>query len=63
MARSRKIGPRRVELRMAPPKHAERRHARPGSGIKKARGVMVPKTQRRSPKSLTLRRARAGGGR
>lgn len=50
MARSRKAGLRRVELRMAPPEHAERRHARPGSGIKKARGVMLPKTQRRSPK-------------
>jgi hypothetical protein len=50
MARSRKAGPRRVELQMAPPKHAERRHARPGSGIKKARGVMRPKTRKRSPK-------------
>ena len=46
MARSRKAGPRRVELRMAPPKHAERRHARPGSGIKKARGVMLPSPPR-----------------
>ena len=63
MARSRKIGPRRVDLRMAPPKHAERRHARPGSGIKKARGVMLPKTQRRSLKFLMVRRAQAGGGR
>lgn len=42
--------PRRFDLRMAPPKYAERRHARPGSGIKKARGVMSPKTRRRSPK-------------
>jgi hypothetical protein len=50
MARSRKAGPQRIELRIAPPKHAERRHARPGSGIKKARGVMLPKTQKRSPK-------------
>jgi len=50
MPRSKKVGPRRVELRMAPPKHAERRHARPGSGIKKARGVMLPKSQKRSSK-------------
>ena len=42
--------PRRVEVRMAPPKYAERRHARPGSGIKRARGVMQPKTQKRSAK-------------
>ena len=33
--------PRRVETRMAPPPHAERQHARPGAGIKRARGVMV----------------------
>jgi hypothetical protein len=42
--------PRRVESRMAPPRYAERRHARPGSGIKKARGVMSQKTRKRSPK-------------
>jgi hypothetical protein len=42
--------PRRFEVRMAPPKYAERRHARPGSGIKKARGVMSQKTRRRSPR-------------
>lgn len=42
--------PRRFEVRMAPPRHAERRHARPGSGIKKARGVMSQKTRRQSPK-------------
>jgi hypothetical protein len=29
--------PRRVETRMAPPKYAERRHARPGAGIKRSR--------------------------
>jgi hypothetical protein len=29
--------PRRVESRLAPPKRAERRHARPGAGIKKSR--------------------------
>jgi hypothetical protein len=63
MARSKKAGalrrgatafqsdqPRRFEVHMAPPKYAERRHARPGSGIKKARGVMSQKTRRRSPK-------------
>jgi primosomal replication protein N len=42
--------PRRIEVRMAPPRRAERQHARPGSGIKKARGVMSQKTRRRSPK-------------
>jgi hypothetical protein len=42
--------PRRFESRMAPPKYAERHHARPGSGIKKARGVMSQKTRKRSPK-------------
>jgi hypothetical protein len=31
---------RRGDLRLAPPKQAERRHARPGAGIKRARGVM-----------------------
>ncbi len=35
--------PRRVESRLAPPPKAERRHARPGAGIKRARGVMVKK--------------------
>jgi hypothetical protein len=33
--------PRRVESKLAPPKQAERQHARPGAGIKRARGVMV----------------------
>ena len=33
--------PRRVEPRMAPPRYAERRHARPGAGIKRARAVMA----------------------
>jgi hypothetical protein len=31
---------RRSDLRMAPPKQAERQHARPGAGIKRSRGVM-----------------------
>jgi hypothetical protein len=30
--------PRRVEPRMAPPKRAERQHARPGAGIKRSPG-------------------------
>lgn len=29
--------PRRIETRMAPPRYAERRHARPGAGIKRSR--------------------------
>jgi hypothetical protein len=33
--------PRRVESRLAPPKHAERQHARPGAGIKRSRGTMA----------------------
>lgn len=33
----------RAETRMAPPKYAERRHARPGAGIKRSRGTMAPK--------------------
>jgi hypothetical protein len=32
--------PRRVESRLAPPKRAERRHARPGAGIKRSRANM-----------------------
>jgi hypothetical protein len=35
--------PRRVETRMAPPKYAERHHAKPGAGIKRARAAMAPK--------------------
>jgi hypothetical protein len=35
--------PRRIDVRVAPPKQAERRHARPGSGIKHARAAMLPK--------------------
>jgi hypothetical protein len=31
---------RRVESRMAPPKYAERQHARPGAGIKRSRATM-----------------------
>jgi hypothetical protein len=35
--------PRRVEARMAPPKYAERHHAKPGAGIKRSRANMAPK--------------------
>jgi hypothetical protein len=35
--------PRRVETRMAPPRYAERRHAKPGAGIKRSRANMAPK--------------------
>ena len=34
---------RRVEFRMAPPRYAERRHARPGAGIKCSRASMAPR--------------------
>jgi hypothetical protein len=37
--------PRRVETRMAPPKYAERQHARPGAGIKRSRANMSPKSR------------------
>lgn len=33
----------RVETRMAPPKYAERHHARPGAGIKRSRNTMAPR--------------------
>ena len=32
---------RAMEPRLAPPKRAERRHARPGAGIKRSRAVMA----------------------
>ena len=34
---------RRPESRLAPAKRAERRHARPGAGIKKSRAAMAKK--------------------
>ena len=37
--------PRRVENRMAPPKYAERHHAKPGAGIKRSRASMAPKSR------------------
>jgi hypothetical protein len=39
--------PRHVESRMAPPKRAERQHARPGAGIKRSRAAMLPKPRSR----------------
>jgi hypothetical protein len=33
--------PRRMEPRLAPPRYAERRHARPGAGIKRSRASMA----------------------
>jgi hypothetical protein len=37
--------PPRVESRMAPPRYAERRHARPGAGIKRSRANMTPRSR------------------
>ena len=36
--------PRRAEPRLAPPKHAERRHARPGAGIKRSRAQTLARS-------------------
>jgi len=36
---------RRVEPRMAPPKYAERRHAKPGAGVKRSRANMAPRSR------------------
>jgi hypothetical protein len=36
---------RTVEPRLAPPRQAERRRAKPGAGIKRARGVMTPRSR------------------
>jgi hypothetical protein len=35
--------PRRKDIHVAPPREAERQHARPGAGIKRARAVMSKK--------------------
>jgi len=35
--------PRRRDIHVAQPKHAERQRARPGAGIKRARAVMSKK--------------------
>ena len=37
--------PRRVESRLAPSRKAERQRARPGAGIKRARGVMAKRSR------------------
>jgi len=37
--------PRRIETRMAPPKYAERRHAKPGAGVKRSRANMAPRSR------------------
>jgi hypothetical protein len=37
---------RRSDLHAAPPKQAERRHARPGAGIKRSRAAMTKKPTR-----------------
>ena len=37
--------PRRMDNRMAPPKYAERHHAKPGAGIKRSRASMAPKSR------------------
>ena len=36
--------PRRIESRMAPPRYAERRHARPGAGIKRSRANTIKRS-------------------
>jgi hypothetical protein len=35
--------PRKIEIHAAPPKRAERQHARPGAGIKRSRAAMLKK--------------------
>jgi hypothetical protein len=42
--RSTKV-PIRSEPRVAPPRRAERQHARPGAGIKRSRGVMQKRSR------------------
>jgi hypothetical protein len=37
--------PRRIESRMAPPKYAERRHAKPGAGVKRSKASMAPRSR------------------
>jgi hypothetical protein len=37
--------PRRLETRMAPPRYAERQHARPGAGIKRSRANMSQRSR------------------
>jgi hypothetical protein len=40
------LGTTRIEPRMAPPKYTERRRSKPGTGNKRARGVMAPRPSR-----------------
>ena len=35
--------PRRIEIHVAPPRKAERQHAKPGAGIKRSRAAMLKK--------------------
>jgi hypothetical protein len=37
--------PRRIHRHLAPSKYAERQHARPGAGIKRARAAMLKKSR------------------
>ena len=37
--------PRGMETRLAPPRYAERRHAKPGAGIKRSRAAMAKKSR------------------
>jgi hypothetical protein len=34
-----------MEPRLAPPRYAERQHAKPGAGIKRSRASMSPKSR------------------
>jgi hypothetical protein len=43
--------PRRIEIHLAPPPRAERQHARPGAGIKRARAAMLPKSRARGSRA------------
>jgi hypothetical protein len=37
--------PRPIQIHVTPPRRAERQHARPGAGIKRARAVMLKKSR------------------
>jgi len=37
---------RKLEPRLAPPRKAERQHARPGAGIKRSRAVMAGRSRK-----------------
>jgi len=36
---------RRMEFRLAPPRYAERQHAKPGAGIKRSRAAMAQRSR------------------